>query len=323
MKRIAVLTSGGDAPGMNAAIRSVVRTALSEGCEVFGVRSGFAGLLDGEVEPMTSRDVSEIMQRGGTVLGSSRSLEFKTDAGQQAAVDQLHALAVDGLIVIGGNGSQTGAHALSRRGVAVVGIASTIDNDLYGFDRTLGVDTALNIALESIDRLKTTAASHGRGFIVEVMGRDHGYLALMAGLAGGAEAIMLPEVETTPEALAAELKRAAELGKPHLLIVVAEGARLNGEALEHFFNNETNRLGIELRLTKLGHVQRGGVPTIADRLLGLRSGYEAVRRLVAGEHEIVVGMLAGQIVGVPLSEVAAGKKKLDVSLFDLGAVLAT
>ncbi len=323
MKRIAVLTSGGDAPGMNAAIRSVVRTALSEGCEVLGVRSGFAGLLDGQVERMTSRDVSEIMQRGGTVLGSSRSLEFKTDAGQQAAVDQLRALAVDGLIVIGGNGSQTGAHALSRRGVAVVGIASTIDNDLYGFDRTLGVDTALNIALESIDRLKTTAASHGRGFIVEVMGRDHGYLALMAGLAGGAEAIMLPEVETTPEALAAELKRAAELGKPHLLIVVAEGARLNGEALEHFFNNETNRLGIELRLTKLGHVQRGGVPTIADRLLGLRSGYEAVRRLVAGEHGIVVGMLAGQIVGVPLNEVAAGKKKLDVSLFDLGAVLAT
>ncbi len=323
MKRIAVMTSGGDAPGMNATIRSVVRTGLAEGVEVFGIRSGFAGLIDCRIDPLTSRDVSEIMQHGGTALGSSRSPEFRTEAGQQIAVGNLERLGIEGVVVIGGNGTQAGANALSNLGVSVVGIASTIDNDLYGFDRTLGVDTALNIALESIDRLKTTAASHGRGFLVEVMGRNHGYLALMAALAGGAEAVVLPEVETTPEALAAEVRRASGLGKPHLLVVVAEGARWNGEALESYFNSDEHDLGFELRLTKLGHVQRGGVPTIADRLLGLRSGYEATRRLLGGEDGIVVGLSGRVISSVPLSEAATKKKELDLSLLDLARVMAS
>lgn len=203
MKRIAVLTSGGDAPGMNAAIRAVVRTGLHQGWEVLGIRHGYAGLIAGELTPpLTARDVGGIIQQGGTILGSARSPQFKTEAGLQKALDQLAQRGLEALIVIGGNGSQTGAHVLSQKGFPVVGVASTIDNDLYGSEITIGVDTALNIALEAIDRLKVTASSHQRAFLVEVMGRDCGYLALMAGIAGGAEAIVIPEVETEPAALA-------------------------------------------------------------------------------------------------------------------------
>ncbi|MGB9634749.1 MAG: ATP-dependent 6-phosphofructokinase, partial [Chloroflexaceae bacterium] len=194
MKRIAVLTSGGDAPGMNAAIRAVVRTGLDKGFEVFGVRHGYRGLIAGEFSLLTARDVGGIMQRGGTILGSARSEEFRTAEGQREALRRLGDAGIEALVVIGGNGSQTGSYALAKAGFPVVGVASTIDNDLYGSEITLGVDTALNIALEAIDRLKVTASSHLRAFVVEVMGRDCGYLALMTGIAGGAEAVTLPEV---------------------------------------------------------------------------------------------------------------------------------
>jgi 6-phosphofructokinase 1 len=322
MKRLAVLTSGGDAAGMNAAIRSVVRTAILAGCEVLGVHRGYTGLITGDIAPLTSRDVGGIMQRGGTMLGSSRSEEFMTDEGRDLALRQIERFEIEGLVVIGGNGTQKGSFELSARGVPVVGVASTIDNDIPGFDITLGADTALNIALEAIDRLKTTASSHERAFLVEVMGRDHGYLALMAGLAGGAEVIVLPECDMEPIEIAKAIRAAYDHGKPHAIVVVAEGAEHNGAELERHFADRQRELGYELRLTKLGHVQRGGQPTFADRALGLRSGYEATRLLLAGEHGVVVGQRDGELVALPLSEVASQPKPLDLSLLDLNTDLA-
>jgi 6-phosphofructokinase 1 len=243
MKRIAVLTSGGDAPGMNAAIRAVVRTGIDRGWEVFGVEHGYRGLVGGDFVPLDRRDVGGIIQLGGTMLGSARCPEFMTDDGRRKALRELNRKDIEGLVVIGGNGSQTGAHALSQMGFPVVGVASTIDNDLVGSDITIGVDTALNIALEAIDRLKVTASSHERAFLVEVMGRHSGYLALMAGIAGGAEAICLPEFETSPEAIADVIQLAYERGKPHALIVVAEGAKLNaGSYLIQFGPHPVNLL---------------------------------------------------------------------------------
>jgi len=322
MKRIAVLTSGGDAPGMNAAIRAVVRTGLDKGCEVYGVRRGYLGLIAGDFQRLSARDVGGIMQRGGTVLGSARSQEFRTPGGQAEALRRLGDEGIEALVVIGGNGSQTGAHALWRAGFPVVGVASTIDNDLYGSDVTLGVDTALNIALEAIDRLKVTASSHHRAFVVEVMGRDCGYLALMTGIAGGAEAITLPEVEADPEHLAREIRTAYERGKPHALIVAAEGARWNAQTLAAYFRDQRERLGFELRATILGHVQRGGAPTFADRMLGTRLGAAAVERLARGEHGVLVGVQGGELTATPLEEVVARKKPLDLELLELAGVLA-
>ena len=330
MKRIAVLTSGGDAPGMNAAIRAVVRTGLGKGWEVFGVRHGYLGLIAGNIEPLGVRDVGGIIQQGGTMLGSARCPEFKTEEGHLKALRTLNQHDIEALIVIGGNGSQTGAHALSQMGFPVVGVASTIDNDLYGSDVTIGVDTALNIALEAIDRLKVTASSHQRAFLVEVMGRDCGYLALMAGIAGGAEAIIIPEVETDPEAVAAELRAAYERGKPHALVVVAEGAQYNvegpalsgAEGLARYFRENRERLGFELRVTTLGHVQRGGAPDAFDRLLATRLGAAATEHLARGEHGLLVGLLKGEIAATPLAEAVANKKPLDLQLLELARVLA-
>ena len=268
IQRIAVLTSGGDAPGMNAAIRSVVRCAVSKGWTTFGVRNGYQGLIDGLFEPMGTREVGGILQRGGTILGSARCEEFKTFEGREQAIRSLNRRGVDALVVIGGNGSQTGSFALSEMGFPVVGIASTIDNDLYGSDVTIGVDSALNIALEAIDRLKVTASSHQRAFIVEVMGRNCGYIALMSGLAGGAEAITLPEIDTDIEVLANTLRLAYEHGKSHAIIVAAEGAKYNAAELTEYFKTNRDRHGFSVRSTILGHVQRGGEPTAADRVLG-------------------------------------------------------
>ena len=322
MKRIAVLTSGGDAPGMNAAIRAVVRTGLDRGWRVFGVRHGYSGLVAGEFVPLDRRDVGGIIQRGGTMLGSARCPEFKTEEGRRQALRQLQQRELDGLVVIGGNGSQTGAWALSELGFAVAGVASTIDNDLYGSDITIGVDTALNIALEAIDRLKVTASSHQRAFLVEVMGRDCGYLALMAGIAGGAEVVVIPERETDPETVVRELRAAYERGKAHALVVVAEGARYNAEAMAQHCAKHRETLGFELRATTLGHVQRGGTPGAFDRLLATRLGAAATERLARGEHGVLVGLQKGAITTTPLSEVVATKKPLDLDLLDLARVLA-
>ena len=322
MKRLAVLTSGGDAPGMNAAIRSVVRSGLEAGFEVFGVHHGYAGLMDGDFEQLDDRDVSGIIQLGGTILGSARAPEFRTDEGQLRALERLRVYRFDGLIVIGGNGSQTGAHALSQKGFPVVGIASTIDNDLYGSEVTIGVDTALNIALEAIDRLKVTAASHHRAFLVEIMGRNCGYLALMAGLAGGAEAVVIPEHETDPEAVAKELMAAYDRGKSHGLIVVAEGAKYNVTALAGHFKKHQDRFGFEVRSTILGHVQRGGAPGAFDRLLASRMGAGAVAQLDKREAGVLMGLNNGKITPTPLDKVVSQKKSLDPELIELARVLA-
>ncbi len=322
MKHIALLTSGGDAPGMNAAIRAVVRTGLAKGWDVFGIRHGYAGLISGEIVPLGARDVGGIIQQGGTMLGTARCPEFKTTVGRVKALSQLRRHGIEALVVIGGNGSQTGAYALSQMGFPVVGVASTIDNDLYGCDISIGVDTALNISLEAIDRLKVTASSHHRAFLVEVMGRECGYLALMAAIAGGAETVIIPEEETDPEAVATELRAAYNNGKAHAIVVVAEGARYNAEGMALHFQVHKERLGFDLRVTKLGHVQRGGTPSSFDRLLGTRLGAAATEQLAEGGYGVLMGLLKGEITSTPLTEVTANKKQLDLHLLELARVLA-
>ncbi len=322
MKRIAVLTSGGDAPGMNAAIRAVVRTGIAQGWEVYGVRHGYAGLIGGDMAPLSARDVGGILQRGGTLLGSARSAEFETVPGREKAIRNLNAASVEALVVIGGNGSQTGAYCLSRMGFPVVGVASTIDNDLAGSDITIGVDTALNIALEAIDRLKTTASSHQRAFLVEVMGRHCGYLALMAAIAGGAEAVLLPEFGVEPDVLAKELHEAYLRGKPHALVVVAEGAKYNAEAMAAYFRAHKEECGFDLRVTTLGHVQRGGIPGAFDRILATRLGNGATEALARGERGVLVGLIRSEIVTTPLADVVGKQKPLDPVLVDMAGILA-
>jgi 6-phosphofructokinase 1 len=322
MKRIGVLTSGGDASGMNASVRAVVRSAIHRGWEVVGYCHGYRGLIAGESRPLSARDVGGIIHRGGTVLGTARCPEFETEDGRRDALRHLAQKAVSALVVIGGDGSQKGSHALSTMGFPVVGIASTIDNDLAGTDISIGADTALNVALEAIDRLKVTASSHQRAFLVETMGRHSGYLALMAGIAGGAEVVVIPECETDPEEVAKELRCSYERGKAHALVVVAEGAVYNAEALATYFAEHQERLGFELRVTKLGHVQRGGSPGAFDRLLATRFGAAAVDHLADGIDGVLIGLRHGEVVATPLAEVAAVRKALDLHLLELARVLA-
>ncbi len=310
MRNLAVLTSGGDAPGMNAAIRAVVRTGLSHGINVWGVYQGYSGLIEGNFKRLGARDVGSIIQRGGTILGSARCPEFHTEEGRELALRRLRGAGIDGLIVIGGNGSQTGAEALHSMGFPVVGVASTIDNDLYGSDVTIGVDTALNVALNAIDNLKVTASSHRRALLVEVMGRKCGYLALMSGIAGGAEAIVLPEVDVPPEQIAERIQEGYERGKPHAIVVVAEGARYNAEGLCAYFRENGLLTGYEFRSTVLGYVQRGAPPTCADRLLATWLGSSAADEIIAGTTGILVGTSKGEIAKTPLEEVVKGFKPL-------------
>jgi len=321
MKRIGVLTSGGDAPGMNAAIRAVVRTGISKGWEVMGIRNGYSGLLNNNVAVMGARDVGGIIQQGGTVLGSSRCPEFKTEEGRKKALRNLEKNGVEALVVIGGNGSQSGAHALSQMGFPVAGVASTIDNDLCGSEITIGVDTALDVALQAIDQLKVTASSHHRAFIVEVMGRDCGYLALMTGITGGAEYIVIPEFETDAEDVVNAIRTAYKLGKAHALIVVAEGAKYNAHGLKTYFEKHHEKLGFDLRITNLGYVQRGGSPGAFDRLLATRLGAAATEYIAQGKFGMLAGLNKGQITPTPLAEVVATKKPLDLSLLQLSEVL--
>ena len=322
MNRVAVMTSGGDAPGMNAAIRAVVRSGVSLGFEMFGVRRGYTGLIAGDFMPLGARDVGGIIEIGGTMLGTSRCPAFLTDEGQQTAVRQLVQRDISGLVVIGGNGSQAGAYALSRRGVAVVGVASTIDNDLAGSDVTLGATTALGVALESIDRLRVTASAHGRVFLVEVMGRTCGYLALMAGIAGGAEAIVIPESEQSPEQIAIAIQDAYQRGKSHAIVIVAEGARYGADALARHFTEHAERLRFELRVTKLGHVQRGGAPCPFDRLSASLLGAAAIERIESRQHGILLGIVGGELTATALADVVVTGKPLDPQWLKLARMLA-
>jgi len=322
MKRIAVLTSGGDAPGMNAALRAVVRVGTSLGLEVIAVRQGYTGLIGGQLQPLGPRDVAGIIHLGGTMLGSARCAEFRTPEGRQRALQVLEQNRLQGIVVIGGNGSLSGAHHLSQAGFPVVGVASTIDNDVNGADITIGVDTALNTALEAIDRLKTTASSHHRAFVVEVMGRSHGYLALMVGIAGGADVVVIPEVESDPDVVAAGLQGAYTRGKRHAMVVVAEGAKWHAAALADYFANHRERIGFELRATILGHVQRGGGPGAFDRLLASRTAAAAVERLVAGEAGVYTALVKGAISALPLERALIAKPPPDPELVKLGQLLA-
>ncbi len=322
IRRIAVVTSGGDAPGMNAAIRAVVRAGAQKGWEVYGVRQGYAGMISGVIERLGPRDVGGIMHLGGTVLGTARCPEFRTEEGSHRALRQFSQRDIDALVVIGGNGSQAGAALLSEMGFPVAGVASTIDNDLFGSEITIGVDTALNIALEAIDRLKVTASSHSRAFLVQVMGRDCGYLALMAGIAGGAEAIVVPEFETTPEEVAQALGAAWDRGKKHAVAVVAEGARYNAQALAAYFEEHEARLGFDLRVTTLGHVQRGGAPGVFDRILASRLGAAAVEFLAHGQFGVLAGLNRSAVTATPLTDVVSSKKELDRGMLELARVLA-
>jgi 6-phosphofructokinase 1 len=306
---------------MNAAIRAVVRAGIGKGWEMFGVRLGYKGLIEGRISQLGMRDVGGIMQRGGTVLGSARCLDFKTKDGQIQAIRTMNQHGIEGLVVIGGNGSQTGANALRSLGFPVVGVASTIDNDLYGSDITIGVDTALNIALEALDRLKTTASSHQRAFLLEVMGRDCGYLALMSGIAGGAEMVVIPEVEIEPEEVVQTIWRAYESGKAHAIIVVAEGAKYNAAKLAAYCEEHEERLGFKVRTTQLGHVQRGGNPGAFDRILATRLGAAAIDQMEKGEYGVLMGWVKNQATPTPLEEVVSKKKPLDMKLYELAKVL--
>jgi len=320
--QIAVLTSGGDAAGMNAAIRAVTRTALARGVAVHGVRDGFKGLIAGRFTALGPRDVGGIIHQGGTMLRSTRCPEFRTEPAQREAIRALASHGIEGLIVIGGNGSQSGALALSDHGFPVMGVASTIDNDLCGSDITIGVDTALNVALEAIDRLKVTASSHQRAFLVEVMGRDCGYLALMAGIAGGAEVTVIPEVDIAPEDVARELRAAYQRGKAHAIVVVAEGARHDANALARYFDEHRERLDFDLRVTKLGHVQRGGAPGAFDRILATRLGVAATDRLLDGQHGDLAGIRDGAVAFTPLADAGRQSKPLDAELLRMARILA-
>jgi 6-phosphofructokinase 1 len=322
IQRIAVLTSGGDAPGMNAAIRAVTRMALSKGWEVFGVKRGYKGLIEGDMNWMGARDVGGIIQLGGTILGSARAPEFAEEGVRYEAIANLERKHIDALVVVGGNGSQAGSLALHRMGYPVVGIASTIDNDLYGSDTTIGVDTSLNVALEAIDRLKVTASSHNRAFLIEVMGRNCGYIALMTGIAGGAEYIVIPEIESSAEDVANAIQGSYERQKLHAIIVVAEGAECNADRLMHYFHEHQERLGFEVRATILGHVQRGGTPSAFDRVLATRLGIGAVEALARSEFGVLVGRINAQTVTTPLEEVAKHHKQLDLGLIELARTLA-
>jgi 6-phosphofructokinase 1 len=322
MKSIAILTSGGDAPGMNAAIRAAARSALDRDMTVFGVQQGYQGLIEDQIRPLNARDVGGVIHLGGTVLGSARSKEFREESGRSKALRNLARRGIEGLVVIGGNGSQTGSFALTKAGFPVVGIASTIDNDLYGTDVTIGCDTAINVTLEAIDHLRTTGSSHTRAFLVETMGRDCGYLAMMAGLAGGAEVISTPEFEVSASDIAQRLLAAYERGKTHAIVVIAEGVKENSAKILAHFQKDKSTTGFELRATVLGHVVRGAPPTAFDRFLATLLGVNAVKALSEGAPGVLVGYQKSEVTRTPLAEIAGRTKPIGTELVELARVLA-
>jgi 6-phosphofructokinase 1 len=314
------MTSGGDAPGMNSAIRAVVRTALEHNVTVWGIRQAYAGLLSGDMSVLSSRDVSGILQRGGTILQTARNEEFKTVAGQRKAMRRLNEHNIEGVIVIGGDGSLRGGLALQRLGIPVIGVPASIDNDIYGTNMSIGVDTALNTILDALDRLRDTATSHNRGFLIEVMGRNCGYLALMGGILGGAEVVVTPEKSPTMEEIAAMLEDAYVRGKTHAIAVVAEGAPYKVTDLATFLNQKGT--GFEIRLTILGHIQRGGSPTAFDRLLATRMGLSAVDRLLNGESGVMVALQGREIGTVSLEDATTLQREIGEGYFNMAYTLS-
>lgn len=321
MRIVGVLSSGGDAPGINACLRAIVRTSLHHGLQVIGIREGFDGLVRGEMTPpLTARDVGGILQRGGTFLQTARCPEFIETRSQIQALRELNESGIEGLIVIGGDGSMRGAHALASRGFPVIGVPASIDNDIWGTDMALGVDTALNTIMEAVDKLRDTASSHQRAFLVETMGRDSGYLALEAGLICGAEIILIPERDVPMEEITSAITDAYARGKSHAIAMIAEGAALHPQEVAEYLAKQD--VGFETRVTILGHVPRGGSPSAFDRLLATRLGVKAVAALIAGQSDIMLGLDGRQIVAVSLEQVISSQRELDLADFETARMLA-
>ncbi|GAB2569836.1 6-phosphofructokinase [Gracilibacillus alcaliphilus] len=318
MKKIGVLTSGGDAPGMNAAIRAVVRAAIFHELEVYGIYNGYEGLMEGNIKQMELGSVGDIIQRGGTILYSARSEEFKTDEGQQRAIEQMRKVGLEGLIVIGGDGSFRGAEKLTQKGFPCIGVPGTIDNDIAGTDYTIGFDTALNTIVNAVDKIRDTATSHERTYVIEVMGRDAGDLALWAGLANGAETVIIPEQRESFESVVAKLKRGQERGKKHSIIILAEGVD-SGVAYGKRIEEETKR---DTRVTVLGHIQRGGSPSGYDRVLASRLGARAVDLLIEGAGGRMVGIQNNVVVDHDISEVLNMKHSINMNMYKLSNQLS-
>lgn len=318
MKRLAILTSGGDCSGMNAAIRSAARTAIANGVEMIGYRKGYAGLIKNDHIRLDSKAVAGVLQRGGTFLQSARCPEFRTEEGRKKAIDNLMKEGVEGLIVIGGDGSLNGALSLDRAGFPVIGIPASIDNDIPFTDMSLGVDTALNNILYAVDCIKDTASSHDRAFIVEVMGRNSGYLASTAAIATGAEFAIIPEVELELNEMCHQLRRRYEEGRTNALIIMAEGA---GSA-QDVAAGIKDAIGFETRVTVLGHYQRGGAPTVFDRLLGSRFGKKAVEMLLTGTSGVMLGLAANALTATLLEvTLKGGQKRLNQDLLQMADIL--
>ena len=322
MKRIAVFTSGGDSPGMNACVRATVRTAVFYGLEIYGIRRGYNGMIKGDIFKMESHSVSNILQKGGTILKSARSMEFMTPEGRKRAHTNLQNFGIDGLVAIGGNGTFTGAEIFFNEfGIPTVGAPGTIDNDLYGTDYTIGFDTAVNTALDAIDKIRDTADSHDRIFFIEVMGRDSGYIAIQSGLGGGAELVMVPETETSIEEVIDTLKSGWNRSKTSSIIVVAEGDEEGGAAIVAEKVKAHIPYG-DIKVTLLGHVQRGGAPTAYDRILASRLGVAAVEGLVNGRKNVMAGVINNDIVYTPFKETITMKKPIHPDLIRLVNILS-
>ncbi|MBU6145181.1 MAG: 6-phosphofructokinase [Paenibacillaceae bacterium] len=318
VQSIAVLTSGGDSQGMNAAVRAVVRSALAHGVRVYAVQRGYHGLIQGDIREMDARSVGDIIQRGGTILQTARSKEFMTREGQEVAAAHLRALGIDGVIVIGGDGSYQGAQKLHDLGIRTMGLPGTIDNDIAYTDYTIGFDTAVGIVVDAINKLRDTMTSHERSSVVEVMGRHCGDIALYAGLASGAEAILVPEMAIDIKAIAQRMQMHACRGKRHSIVIVAEGAGRGADVAAQLYALSD----IECRVTVLGHIQRGGTPTPNDRILASRLGDFAVRRLIAGDGGKACGVIQGQLVATDIAAVVAARKRFDTDLYELAMRLS-
>ena len=318
-KAIAVMTSGGDSPGMNAAARAVVRTALYEGVKVYGINNGYQGMLDDDIEELTSRSVSDLIQRGGTFLGTARCPEFKTPEGRRKGYENLVKRGIEGLVIIGGDGSLTGGSLLSKEtGLPIVGLPGTIDNDVWGMDYTIGCDTAANTIVDAINKLRDTASAHRRIMLVEVMGRNSGWLAMMSGIAGGAEFVLVPEVKFNIDTMCEEIKEMYDAGKRYSIIVVAEGA---GSAIE-IGKAVEEKTGVDTRVSVLGHIQRGGSPTVEDRMKASMLGEKAALAIISGASDVVFGFNEGKVVAVNLFEAVNNTKTLNPELVRLARVLA-
>ncbi|MEH6949473.1 6-phosphofructokinase [Bacillus sp. JJ634] len=318
MKKIGVLTSGGDSPGMNAAVRAVVRKAIYHNLEVYGIYHGYQGLIEGDIKKLELGSVGDIIHRGGTILHTARCKEFQTEAGQLKAIEQLKKLEIEGIVIIGGDGSYRGAQALTEKGYPCIGVPGTIDNDIPGTDFTIGFDTALNTVIDAIDKIRDTATSHERTYVIEVMGRNAGDIALWAGLAGGAETILCPEYDYDMEELVAKLHRGHERGKKHSIIIVAEGVGSGVDIAKEI----QEKAGFETRVTVLGHVQRGGSPSARDRVLASRLGARAVELLMEGQGGKAVGIEKNKLVDYDIMEALAKKHTIDKKMYDLSAELS-